>query len=1575
MLKRFINILILICFVSGFISPFSYAQILPSVSENLILNSPIEPLLMKGLSLHPENPFRFDFIVDLGQSGFSQEKAKNESQRLISYFLAALTIPKGDIWVNLSPYEKKRIIPDSLSQTELGRDMLNQDYVLKQMTSALMNPNTRLGADFWERIYKIQSRDPRFRGKNNSFEIPQGILNKVWIVPEKATVYENGLNAYVIDSHLKVLMDQDYEGNKIKDIKNANITSPVMSQLMKQIILPAIEKEVNEGNNFIQIRQIFYSLILAKWYKQRIVDGVLARLYFDKNKTKGIDPVDRAETQTIYNLYLEKYQKGSFGFIKEEYDPVSQQLIPRKYFSGGIDKTMDFAMNIKHSSAQIAPQGRLLRIEANVLNSAGLPDRAMVSGIPKVFEYPEVQEAFYPIFYELILERNKGEIPQTILTDLNAVVSELVVRFKARLLKMGVLSKFAEQITEEHVRNFLVNEEGFPFVENRRPGINQIEIQTGTSGRNEGVAIGEAVWYSGEGMEDGLRYPIYQPFDTESEIKMKIVEKQQYFEKIFQLLLKRRPVHSDTLQLMLEESKQYVLQRLEENPSFAYRAVISLRNKNFTELEKFFQKRLNEKGESLQFENEERKKVTFRILKIFYSRLVEDLLAHRDIGIKEAKEERFQYLRAAAARVLNNAYGTKMDRYSKLISDYLKAKQNLDLNPTAENVVRFRLSNEDLIMLDKSIDEEQKGALLQRTWFMYDHVVVKLLKEMEGEKPTGVRPAMAPFSAHEFLKRYRRHIQTNLSQLKAINKPFLRSSIDNLEEQMASLPFIENRIHSQHYVFSPGTTSERAEVLIEAQKNRFEEALHNAWNKFLLNRLRSQKKNGESIGSKFIEYFKTPDAEKLGFLKKFADENEDFIYLRDLFARFIKEKISKQALTIEEAIASFLAAINANMPLEENFSLEDVERINIFKGESHKNFDDLIFELSIFTYKESSASSKKITDKPVVIVVDPSVKEVTYNGLAQLKEKYPNIVGLIWNRGTPSAHAPKDIKTQGGVAITGVENYGGKTYNIKKGDKVILYGKWRGTGQPRIVIKPNWQEMYEGLQEMHRHGIKRKFNQIKTKNPLNVDGHYLFTSPVDVHETKSEILEGKALREGGTGVGLSRIEVIFKEYIERYPDIEENEKIMTAIFTEILSANMFQNDLKGVSFLWTPRLYDVQKDKIPKILSDYIGTRGDDADAVLQDILNNYPGIAFYFYKDKKGNMPFYEFGLRQLRCLNRAYLKVNNGKLGISFPNVRNDEKVSLDKIDEMLKQSQTAVIEEQMSAYVKEHQIQKRALNLREIDNEENRLNALLKQIQIGYYFEDITALSQFEHIVQRSNFIDIGSSDLIKSMFHIDRSDPKYGEYYSQIRPEVVEVFWILVQITRKYQVPLLISGDLGSSFKVASLALALGNEYKTEVYTVPSVDDVARQRTYLGYALTMGGENSLFRQLPFKNIFMELEKIYSEELKDGNFSNVKYYMVKRITELIEAISDMQLTIEDKIDQDIEAEFFSDEAMVTSSVGGIDMNELNVRRAGNITEIKYDTSQIQMFMKDGINGLTPVIINVTPVNNLLLELENGV
>ena len=347
--------------------PFVYAQPaeqdilgLPAPGRLVTTSEPFEPALLKGLTIHADNPLLFDFIVDPGDSSLSGEALYRETLKMVGYFLASLTVPEDQIWVNLSPYEQDRMIAEGLGQTEMGRDMLAQDYMLKQITASLGYPESDLGAKFWQKVYRLAQET---LGTTN---IPIKTFNKVWIVPRKAAVYEHESSVFVVSRDLKVMMEEDYlalqkslaEPQKNQGIDKAETkkVNDVSSQVVKEIIIPELEKEVNTGENFANLRQIYNAMILAKWYKDNLRQTLLSQVYADQNKTKGIDLDDPQVKERIYNQYLDAFKQGVYNFIREDYDPQAKTVIPRKYFSGGVQGVTNIERIV--SSAVLSGQQR-----------------------------------------------------------------------------------------------------------------------------------------------------------------------------------------------------------------------------------------------------------------------------------------------------------------------------------------------------------------------------------------------------------------------------------------------------------------------------------------------------------------------------------------------------------------------------------------------------------------------------------------------------------------------------------------------------------------------------------------------------------------------------------------------------------------------------------------------------------------------------------------------------------------------------------------------------------------------------------------------------------------------------------------------------------------------------------------------------------------------------------------------------------------------------------------------------------------------------------------------------------------
>jgi len=382
MFNRLLNLIIALTFGFSLIMPIPQVQagemtkpIMPSPGSMVGLSAPFVPASLKGIIIHPDNALQFDFLINKGEGNLDISQKKQEYTKLVKYFLASLTITDKDQWVNLSPYEKNRIIDNKFGKTEMGRDLLSQDYLLKQLTSSLMYPESDLGKKFWEKIYERASKE------FNTTQVPVNTFNKVWIVPDQAVVFESGNTAYILKSHLKVMLEEDYLSLQKHIANPRNDSHSIAANIVREIILPELEREVNEGKNFASLRQVVSGMILATWYKKALKESLLGKIYADQAKIKGVDQDPKAN-EVIYQKYLQAFKKGVFNFIKEEksFDPKSkeQELLPRKYFAGGI-KNASQIQRVKNSEFSQAMAADLknddrasVNLEGEFANSAML---------------------------------------------------------------------------------------------------------------------------------------------------------------------------------------------------------------------------------------------------------------------------------------------------------------------------------------------------------------------------------------------------------------------------------------------------------------------------------------------------------------------------------------------------------------------------------------------------------------------------------------------------------------------------------------------------------------------------------------------------------------------------------------------------------------------------------------------------------------------------------------------------------------------------------------------------------------------------------------------------------------------------------------------------------------------------------------------------------------------------------------------------------------------------------------------------------------------------------------------------
>lgn len=280
---------------------------------------------------------KFNIMLDKGDSKkLSTQELQNTGKDLLSYFLVGVTLPNEAFWVNLRPDAEDQVIDDLLARTDVGKIMLEADLQLKKDTSLYTSPQTTQGKEYWKRLYK---KAEELFGSDN-INIPT--LTRPWIVPGEIIVRESkDGSAYIYKATLKVMLEQDHLKNSatysFNDPRQKELNE-YSSQLIRELIIPNLTKEVNSSKKYAELRQVFYSLILSRWFKSRFVGkaGTYAELINKKDLTNLSSKTNWSKL-TYISAYKKSFAEGEYN-IKEPVTTPSGQVI-RSYFSGGLGLT------------------------------------------------------------------------------------------------------------------------------------------------------------------------------------------------------------------------------------------------------------------------------------------------------------------------------------------------------------------------------------------------------------------------------------------------------------------------------------------------------------------------------------------------------------------------------------------------------------------------------------------------------------------------------------------------------------------------------------------------------------------------------------------------------------------------------------------------------------------------------------------------------------------------------------------------------------------------------------------------------------------------------------------------------------------------------------------------------------------------------------------------------------------------------------------------------------------------------------------------------------------------------------
>ncbi len=298
-----------------------------SVKSRLqIIDEPHWEPILTGMEVLRDNPIQPGFHVAVDERA-SPPDAAELTARLGRYFNTFLVVSGEHLNVNLSPFEEFCGVPPLLRGTELGRDLLAQDFLLKEYTALLLHPDTDTGSVFWNLLEK--KIDEEFEA-----------CMRVWITPGRASIRETatdaGGRATIEGLGLDVYCEEDYAVLRAADIvAPANPSHRALTDAFRTRVLPHIENEVRLGNRFSRLRQIHSAQILAEWLRKKMGDALSRFDFVDSNDPErfGLVTCPPSE-QDVRERYLSSFREGVWRWTRTEF--ADAQTKSRVYIAGGI---------------------------------------------------------------------------------------------------------------------------------------------------------------------------------------------------------------------------------------------------------------------------------------------------------------------------------------------------------------------------------------------------------------------------------------------------------------------------------------------------------------------------------------------------------------------------------------------------------------------------------------------------------------------------------------------------------------------------------------------------------------------------------------------------------------------------------------------------------------------------------------------------------------------------------------------------------------------------------------------------------------------------------------------------------------------------------------------------------------------------------------------------------------------------------------------------------------------------------------------------------------------------------------
>lgn len=339
------------------------AALVPPASDLGGINFTSIKLIYISVDEDNSGGINFDYLFKAHKAEGASPRIDPINSTLISAnaFMTGLTVPNNKFWVNLDPWAPNRIIDKQLSQSEVGRILLEADLQMKRDFSNYDNPcANETGKALWNLMDKkqealVQQCMDKFPGEiKNIDNVRFKPVIGHWIIPDKVYAFTKMTQIYIINATLKInsKLDADHSTFLVDNQDTGTLSKGCLEELNKsakeygeywkdledRMMRPYVVADVNHGEKYEDLREVYIALAFAQWYKNCITSDMdVFRDSLDSSNSTALKSMKPWSPNETWDKYVYSFENGEYKCWENTTTENTTHTHTRLYSTGGVD--------------------------------------------------------------------------------------------------------------------------------------------------------------------------------------------------------------------------------------------------------------------------------------------------------------------------------------------------------------------------------------------------------------------------------------------------------------------------------------------------------------------------------------------------------------------------------------------------------------------------------------------------------------------------------------------------------------------------------------------------------------------------------------------------------------------------------------------------------------------------------------------------------------------------------------------------------------------------------------------------------------------------------------------------------------------------------------------------------------------------------------------------------------------------------------------------------------------------------------------------------------------------------------